>query len=148
MNARRLRVELAPSALLAGALVVLHAAAALCAAAVLPGVPGLVAAAALLALGAAAAWRGALLRARSSVRALELSGPRLEVRLAGGECFGAELAERRYVSRYMVALSLRRPVRRTLLVTRDMADAESFRRLRIWALWGKLPGVATKQLPA
>jgi hypothetical protein len=145
---RGLRLELAPSALLAAALVVLHAAAAVCAAAVLPGAAGLAAAAALLVLGAAAAWRGALLRAGSSVRALELVGPRLEVRLASGERFAAELAERRYVSRSMVVLSLRRPVRRTILVTRDMADAESFRRLRIWALWGKLPGVATKQLPA
>jgi len=145
---RGLRLELAPSALLAAALIVLHAAAAVCAAAVLPGAAGLAAAAALLVLGAAAAWRGALLRAGSSVRALELVGPRLEVRLASGERFAAELAERRYVGRSMVVLSLRRPVRRTILVTRDMADAESFRRLRIWALWGKLPGVATKQLPA
>jgi hypothetical protein len=30
-------------------------------------------------------------------------------------------------------------VRRTLLITRDMAGADAFRRLRIWALWGKLP---------
>ena len=148
MKNRGLRLELAPSALLAAALIVLHAAAAVCAAAVLPGAAGLAAAAALLVLGAAAAWRGALLRAGASVRALELVGPRLELRLANGERFAAELAERRYVGRSMVVLSLRRPVRRTILVTRDMADAESFRRLRIWALWGKLPGVATKQLPA
>jgi Membrane-bound toxin component of toxin-antitoxin system len=148
LNNRSLRLELAPSFLLAAALIVLHAAAALCLALALPGAGGLAGAAALVALGAAAAWRSALLRAASSVRALELAAQKLEVRLASGESFAAEVAERRYVGRYMVVLPLRRPVRRTLLVTRDMADAESFRRLRIWALWGKVPGVATKQLPA
>jgi hypothetical protein len=148
LNNRSLRLELAPSFLLAAALIALHAAAALCLALALPGAGGLAGAAALVALGAAAAWRGALLRAASSVRALELAAQKLEVQLASGESFAAEVAERRYVGRYMVVLPLRRPMRRTLLVTRDMADAESFRRLRIWALWGKVPGVATKQLPA
>jgi hypothetical protein len=36
---------------------------------------------------------------------------------------------------------------RTILVTRDMLGASEFRRLRLWALWGKLP-VAAKQLAA
>jgi hypothetical protein len=39
-------------------------------------------------------------------------------------------------------------VRRTILVTRDMLAGDAFRRLRIWALWGRLPAVAAKQLPA
>jgi hypothetical protein len=82
------------------------------------------------------------------VHALSLVGPKLEVELAGGESFEAEVAERRYVGRYLVILNLRRPVRRTILVARDMLDANSFRRLRIWALWGRLPPVAGKQLPA
>jgi hypothetical protein len=126
----------------------MHAAAALCVLAVMPGVPGLVLAALLACLGMAAAWSRALLRAASSVRALELAGPKLEVRVASGESFPAEVSERRYAGRYMVMLPLRRPVRRTILVTRDMMDADSFRRLRIWALWGKLPRVVAKQLPA
>jgi hypothetical protein len=141
-------MELRPSVVLAAVLAMLHAAAALCLALALPGAVGLAAAALAVAAGAAAVWRAALLRAPSSVRSLELGGDRLEVGLASGERFAAELAERRYVGRYMVVLPARRPVRRTILVTRDMADAESFRRLRIWSLWGKLPGVATKQLPA
>jgi hypothetical protein len=29
-----------------------------------------------------------------------------------------------------------------------MLPAAEFRRLRIWALWGRLPGVAAAQLPA
>jgi hypothetical protein len=88
------------------------------------------------------------LRAASSIRALELDGAKAVVRLSAGGRFAAELAERRYVGRHMVVLRLRSPLRRTLLVTRDMLDAESFRRLRIWALWGRLPAVATKQLAA
>jgi len=71
-----------------------------------------------------------------------------------------EVAARRYVSRFMVALPIRRPVRRTILVTRDMLAGGSFRALRVWALWDKLPRatamasdagadrVAPKQLPA
>jgi hypothetical protein len=52
----------------------------------------------------------------------------------------------------MVALPLGAGLRRTLLVTGDMLAAEEFRRLRIWALWNRLPaarpGVAPKQLAA
>jgi hypothetical protein len=29
-----------------------------------------------------------------------------------------------------------------------MLGADSFRSLRVWALWGRLPAVAAKQLPA
>jgi hypothetical protein len=45
-----------------------------------------------------------------------------------------------------VRLDAGRSVRRTSLITRDMAGADSFRRLRVWALWGKLP-VAAGQVP-
>jgi membrane-bound toxin of toxin-antitoxin system len=148
MNARRLRVELAPSAFLAILLIALHGAAALCVLAVLPGTPGLLIGALLAFLGMASAWSRALLRARSSVRALELVGPQLELRLGNGERFPAQVSERRYAGRYLVLLPLRQPVRRTILVSRDMLDADSFRRLRIWVLWGKVPAVAAKQLPA
>ena len=51
----------------------------------------------------------------------------------------------------MVVLPLRTPFRRTLLVTADMLDPQEFRRLRIWALWNRLPSmsaVAPKQLAA
>ena len=150
MSARRLRVELAPSVFLASALIALHAVAGLCVLAVMPGVPGLLIGALLLALGAATAWSRALLRAASSVRALELSGAELTVELANGAFLAAEVAERRYVGRFMLMLPVRldagRAVRRTILVTCDMAGADSFRRLRVWALWGKLP-VAAGQVP-
>jgi hypothetical protein len=80
------------------------------------------------------------------VRALELSGSEILVELKDGRRVQAELGSARHVSRIMVTLPLRRPMRRTILVARDMLGAEEFRRLRLWALWGKLP-VAAKQLP-
>ncbi len=150
MSARRLRVELAPSVFLAIALIASHALAAFCVLTVLPGIAGVLVGGLLVVLGAATAWSRALLRAGSSVRALELAGTKLTVELANGAVFPAEVAERRYVGRFMVMLPVRldagRPTRRTILVTRDMAGADSFRRLRIWALWGKLP-VAATQVP-
>ena len=124
---------------LAVVLAALHAAAAFSLVMVLPGLPGLLAAGLLLALGVATVRSRALLRSAASVRAIELVGPKLEVELASGERFCAELAERRYVSRLLVLLPLRSPVRRTILISNDMAGGDSFRRLRIWALWGKLP---------
>ena len=152
MTARRLRLELKASPLLAAAIVAAHGAAAACVLAALPGSAGALVAAGLLALGAMAAASRALLKARGSVRALELEGAGLTVCLANGQRFAAEAAPRRYVSRHLVILRLtenaRRPVRRTLLVTRDMLAGDSFRRLRVWALWGRLPAVAAKQLPA
>ena len=129
-------------------LVALHAAAAACAAAALPGVAGVALGAALLALGLASAWSRALLRSRTSPRVLELEGDEATLELVGGERIAARVAARRFVSPLAVALPLARPARRTVLVSRDMLDAESFRLLRLWALWGKLPGVAAKQLAA
>jgi len=141
-------LALSPSPRFAAAIVALHAAAGLCVVAVLPGAAGGLLAAALLALGAAAAWSRALLGAAGSVRGIELEGPGIVLQLASGERIVAELAERRYVTRFVVALPLRRPSPRTILVTRDMLAPDSFRALRLWALWGKTPGVAAKRLPA
>jgi hypothetical protein len=133
---------------LAGAIVLAHAAAAGAAYAVLPRFAGALLALGLLALGAAAAWSRALLRARRSVRAIEIGAALPVFQLANGERLEAPVAARRYVTRYLVALPLRRPLGRTLLVTADMLGAAEFRRLRIWALWDRLPGVAEKQRPA
>ena len=72
----------------------------------------------------------------------------MTLELSNGERLAAALAERRHVSRWMVTLPLVRPVRRTILVTRDMLTPDEFRQLRLWALWGRLPKVAFKQLPA
>ena len=125
-----------------------HAAAAAALWLVLPGIAGAALAVAFLALGAAAAWSRALLRAASSVRAIELGGATPIFRLGDGTEVAAPVAARRYVTRYVVALPLGRPLRRTLLVSADMLRREEFRRLRLWALWNRLPGVAPKQLAA
>ena len=112
------------------------------------GLSGWALAAGFVLLGTAAAWARALHGSRASVRALELAADGALVELKDGQRLAAELGSSRYVTRFIVALPLRRPLRRTVLVTRDMLSAEEFRRLCLWALWGKLPRVAHKQLPA
>ena len=143
------RFELSPSPLLAIAVLAAHAAAAFAAYVSMPGWAGALLAAALVALGVAVAWSRALLRSASSVRAIEVGAAEPVFHLANGESLAAPVAGRRYVTRYVVALPLRN---RTLLVTRDMLGAREFRRLRLWALWNRLPSdrqsVAAKQLAA
>ena len=141
------RLELSPSWILAAAILMLHSAAGAALIAVLGNGLGVALGALFVALGMAAAWGRGLLASGASVRALELSGNAMTVEMQDGRKVGAELDGQRHVSRFMVTLPVRRPWRRTVLVTRDMLPAGEFRRLRLWALWGKLP-VAAKQLPA
>jgi hypothetical protein len=133
-------------------LIVAHGAAASAAYVAVPGAMAALLAALLLVLGFAAAWSRALLRDAGAVRAIEIGAPQPVFELAGGARFSAEVAPRHYVSRRLVILPVVRPFRRTLLVTGDMLPPQEFRRLRIWALWNRLPsqrhGVAAKQLPA
>jgi hypothetical protein len=140
-----LRFELKPSRKLAVAIVAAHALAAAAVLIVLPGAAGIAIAAALVALGLIVAWRRALLGSDRAVRAIAVAGDQASLELANGERFTATLAARGHVNRYMVTLPLGG---RTILVTPDMLGRDSFRALRIWALWGKLPGVAGKQLGA
>ena len=140
------RLELSRSWILAALIVFLHSAAAVSAALVVPGWAGAALAAGFVLLGLSAAWARALHGSAASVRALEL-GDALVVELKDGRRFAAELSASRHVSRFMVTLPVSMPMRRTILVTRDMLGVEEFRRLRLWALWKKLP-VAAKQLPA
>ena len=144
-----LRLELRPSRPLAAAIVAAHAAAAGAAYIAIPGAMTALLSLLLLVLGMATAWSRALLAARASIKVMEIGAGQPIIELASGERFAAEVASRRYVTRYLVALPLRGPSRRTLLVTADMLTPEEFRRLRIWALWNRLPathGVAAKQL--
>lgn len=101
-------------------------------------------AALLVALGFATAWDRALLRARSSVRGIELLGPDDAVfELQDRSRANARVGARRWVSAGLVALPVALPRRRALVVAGDMLAPEDFRRLRLWALWGQLPGVAS-----
>jgi hypothetical protein len=132
-------LALSPSWNLAAAIVALHAAAAAAVVFTWGNPGGYALGAALVALGLAAAWGRALLRARRSVVAIDVAG-RVELRNGASHAIAAG---RRHVGRFMVTLPLKG---RTVLVTRDMLGAEEFRRLRLWALWGKLPRVAPEQL--
>ena len=140
------RFQLRPSPLFAALIIGAHLAAA---AAVYSAIPGWTAGAlaiALFLLGLAAAWSRALLRSPASIRAIQLGGEPPVFELASGESLGALVGDRRYVTRFVVSLPLASPLSRTLFVTADMLGAQEFRRLRLWALWERLPGVAPAQL--
>jgi hypothetical protein len=134
-----IRFELAPSPALAAAIVLAHGLAALAAWTALPELSGILLAFALAALGVAAAWSRALLRARGSLRAIELEGGKAVFELAGGARMQAPAGGRRYVARHLLAVPLGGPLGRTALVTADMLRPGEFRRLRIWALWNRQP---------
>jgi len=140
-------LDLRPSWRLALLIAGLHGLAGACVAIARPDLIGAVLAALLAALGAAAAWDRALLRGRRSPRTLRVSGDgSLQIELADGASYPVG-AGARTVTRLLVALPLASPVRRSILITADMLDPERFRLLRLWALWGRLPGVASAQLP-
>jgi len=144
-----LHLELRGSPALAAVLVLAHAVAAACIAAVLPGPWAWALAVLVLALGAAAAWDRALLRSGRSVRVLELSADgQATLGLANGRRLQGGIAARRNVCPWWVILPLRGPAGRTLLVARGMLSEDDFRLLRLWALWGRVPGVAGAQLAA
>jgi uncharacterized membrane protein len=138
-----LSLELSPSRGFAAIVVTVHAAAAACVAAVYPGIAGGLVAALLLALGIFTALDRALLRHPDSVRSLLIEGPHtLGLVTADGRRSDVLAGNRRHVSRLAVIIPVRHTMRRTIVVTGDMLDVESFRRLRLWALWGRVPGTA------
>ena len=141
-----LRLELRASRILAGALLLVHALAAACIALVLPGVWGAALAALVAALGVATAWDRALLRSARSVRHIDLyAGGQAVLGLGDDSRLQGTIATRRNISPWWVTLPLEGRVGRTLLVARDMLSEGDFRRLRIWALWGRVPRVAAPQ---
>lgn len=129
-----------------------HAAAAACLWLLLPVPLGAVLAALVVALGAEAARDRALLAAQGSVVGIELSGREAAILLLrDGRRVPAAVGQGRFVSRFCVSLPVRAPRRRSLVVTRAMLEPESFRILRLWSLWGRVPGpsrVVSRQLPA
>lgn len=137
-----LRLELRASRALAGAVVLVHGGAAGAAMLTVPGPFGLGLAALLLTMGAVALWRGALLRAPGSIRVVELAADgAVCLELASGARTAGRIAQRRHVSPWWVVLPIQAS-RRAVLVTRDMLAPGDFRRLRLWALWGRVPASA------
>ena len=142
-----LRLDLRPSWRLSSLIAGLHAAAGASVFIASPNLAGGALAVLLAALGAAAAWDRALLRGRRSPRTLRVSlDGSLDVELADRTRLRAGEGPRT-VTRWVVALPLEGSVRRSVLVAPGMLDEASFRLLRLWALWGRLPGVASAQLP-
>lgn len=134
--------QLTPSRRIATFVVCAYGASAAALLAVSADAIGWVLAALMVALGIATAWDRALLRARRSVRGFELQGPdRIVLEFSPNERLASRVGSRRWVSTHLVTLPIAAPFRRTLLVADDMLDPDAFRRLRLWALWGQLPGV-------
>jgi hypothetical protein len=143
------RLELRASRAMAAVIVAAHLAGASCLLIVFPGVPAAGVALLVGVLGAVTAWERALHRGRGSVRRLELGedGAAL-LELADGRRVAGTVAARRNVNRWWVTLPLQGKSRRIVLVTRDMVPPGDFRRLRLWALWGRLPsGAAVRHAP-
>ena len=115
----------------------------------IPGVPAALAGILFVGLGTAAAMDRALLRGRSAIRAIEIRGPEeIRLELRDGTIQAARCDRRRHVSRFGVGMRLAGWRRRGLFVATGMLDPEAARRLRLWALWGKVPGGREKSLPA
>jgi hypothetical protein len=146
-GAGALRLELRASRAMAAVILAAHLAGAVCLMIVFSGALAAGAALLIALLGAVTAWDRALHRARGSVRRLELrDGGAALLELADGRQLAGSVAVRRNVNRWWVTLPLQGKSKRIVVVTRDMVPAGDFRRLRMWALWGRLPSVAAAQL--
>jgi hypothetical protein len=146
-EAPALRLELRASRVMAAVVLSAHLAGAACLAAVIPGAAGVGAGLLVILLGAVVARDRALMQAPGSVRRLELrDGAAALLELADGRQVAGTVADRRNVNRWWVTLPLQGESRRIVVVTRDMLPARDFRRLRLWALWGRLVSEATSPL--
>lgn len=141
MNGERiLRVDLRPSRGFAAAIVGVHIAAGACAGAILANPAGVILGVLIACLGVAAALDRALLLGPRSLRALRLEGrDKLTLELANAELVPLRVGARRYVNRFLVVLPGAATMRRTIVIAGAMLEADSFRTLRLWALWGQVP---------
>ena len=138
-----------PSGLYAGLIFTVHAIAAACFLTTMTGFPGTALALLILVPGCIAAWDRALLRGRRSPRAIELpaSGGAM-LRLGSGETVPVRPVRGIGITRHWVALAALAPAGRSVVVTAGMLGREQARVLRLWALWGRTPGVAAVQRQA
>ena len=96
----------------------------------------------LVLLGGASGWRLALLRASSSPAILEL-GPEgtFALVLRGGRRIESGPGVR-FVTRRWIVLRTGSAGCPTVLVAAGMLRPADLRRLRVWGLWGRVPGNA------
>ncbi len=142
------RLELRGSPVLTALVVGVHAAAGFALIAVLPAPAGYACALLVGLLGAWTAHQRGLLRAAGSARALELHGDaQAIIEFRDGRRVSGAAGSRRYVGRWLVAVTLATACgrRRSILIAGDMLDAEQFRWLRLWALWGTLPAAGARR---
>ena len=138
---RPLRLELKASPALTAAVVAVHGAAALGLLTVLTGWSGHVLAALVTALGVSSVWDRTLLRARGSPGAIEIHADgSAKCLFKNGEAYVLARRGGGSVTRFWVALDLAAPMRKSLFVPGDMLAPGPLRLLRLWALWGQLPG--------
>ena len=138
--ARPLRLGLAASPALAALIAAIHLAGASALLTVLTGWEGVALAALLLLLGGYAAWDRALLHSARSPRTLEIQPDgTAKCLFANGKSVALERLGSGLVTRHWVALRLHSRWRRSLFVAAGMLRPEDFRRLRLWALWGRWP---------
>ena len=123
-----------------------HAAAAACILTTMTGFLGISLALLVFALGGISARERGLLRAAGSPRAIEIhpSGAATVV-LEGGERIAVRPVRGVGVTRHWVALAPASLTGRSVLVTAGMLGAANARQLRLWALWGRVTGVAPVQ---
>lgn len=150
MNGERiLRIDLKPSGRFAAAIIVVHSAAGACAGALLSNPVGVLLGALIACLGVVAALDRALLLGKRSLRALRLEGKeQLTLELANAELVPLRVGARRYVSRFLVVFPGVISMRRTIIIAGTMLEPDSFRALRLWALWGQVPQSAPGSLSA
>jgi hypothetical protein len=100
----------------------------------------------VLMLGGFSAWERALLRGHGSPRAIEFqaSGAATVV-LANGDRTTVRAVRGVGVTRHWVALAPASLTGRSVLVTAGMLGVVNARFLRLWALWGRTAGVASRQ---
>jgi len=143
--ARPLRLVLHPSPGLTAAILGVHSLAAASLWVAIPGVAAGVIAMLISVLGVVAARDRGLLRGRAAIRAIELSGPEdLLLEFSDGTRRAARSPRRRHVSRFGVGLRLEGVRRRSFFVATGMLDPAAARCLRLWALWGRVPGSREK----
>jgi hypothetical protein len=110
------------------------------------GILGISLALLTLLLGGLSAWERALLRGHGSPRAMEIQGSGAgAVVLTNGERIAVRAVRGVGVTRHWVALAPVSFKGRSVLLTAGMLGAANARRLRLWALWGRMPAVASGQ---